>query len=131
MLLLTCIHACCVPASVLRLSNETLSGLPEPMWSPKTKHSNHEQDSSAVLIIGNELLNWGSSRDLLRAGTENFLTLKELSSFKPHQHGTQMDCQPALGPPASACERWEGGVHPKHICLTLHARICYLLGTQI
>lgn len=120
-------HSCMLCACFRAASErEPLSGLPEPLQPPKTKHSNHERDSSAVLIIGNELFNWGSSRDLLQAGTENFLTLKELSSPKPHLFRTQMDCQPAPGLPASVCEQWEGGVHPNaFVSLCTHASVTY------
>lgn len=67
-----------------------------------------------------------------RAGTENFLTLKELlSSFKSHLNSMQINCKPALGWPPSAFEQWERGLHPKCIDATLCSCICYLLGTQI
>lgn len=42
------VKACCVPVPMLPLSQETLSGLQEPIRSPKRKHANHERDSSST-----------------------------------------------------------------------------------
>lgn len=123
--------ACHVPVLMLHLSKKDLLWTPETHTVPrgeKFKPRGSFSNGDKRKCIAQMGLLWGFAKSECR----KLPNLKRtFSSFKSYLHSTQSDCKPAPGLPPSVREQSEGGLHPKHIYLTLHSCICYLLWTQL